>query len=561
MRAILRKTSENLINYAVSKSQLLVATVSDDEMLRIWGAIDGQIRLEVKLTQGKAKGVTFNGNDDAVIVQLEDGVQIVDLATGITRIFFEVPGLSTIIAAPQGRSLITQSILEPDRVRLWDTEFNCEVALLGSTSPINYITYTPDSRYLIAKSDDNIVRVWKWVGERHSLHTKTEDPPQVLLLSQGRTIFSGTKGENGIQWRLWDYDRTTKIFDIEGRRYSAYWDRKDFNSLKYVYASGDGQRLLSVLPTGRIEVRDASIGVVLLSLQSEDPKAEVADLKESGDRAVIRYGDGTVILWDMTKGVPISILPRDWTPGSARFHFGDQVRRLLITSSQFFNSLLVDMDSGDPIATIAGSDLYFALDGRHVVEEPPYHFRSNNQDKTVWDEPRVWDGQSGELLKLPHQSNEVISGVVYEASGRRMATTLQDNRVLIWNTTTGAPLVELKGHGDLVGLVFFPRGEKSIVTYSADRTVRLWNAETGMQLAVLSNSNNKHPEEPKMSPHGRWIFQPLPGVTEIWDSSTGKLRATFPSSETSHVTLDFFDDDTKVFVDINDDSRRAYLSS
>ena len=86
----------------------------------------------------------------------------------------------------------------------------------------------------------------------------------------------------------------------------------------------------------------------------------------------------------------------------------------------------------------------------------------------------------------------------------------------VWDANTGAPLVTLAGHTEvLLDAAFSPDGTR-VLTFALDNTARIWDLE-GRELLTLSPEATMHP--PLWSPDGRTIAAPfMDGTVRLWDS-------------------------------------------
>src|SRR3982074_3072872 len=95
---------------------------------------------------------------------------------------------------------------------------------------------------------------------------------------------------------------------------------------------------------------------------------------------------------------------------------------------------------------------------------------------------RVWDASTGaELLQLKGHDGPVRA-VAVTPDGARIITGSADNTARVWDASTGAELHRLKGHnGSVLALAVTPDGTR-IVTGSDDKTARVWDASSGAEL-------------------------------------------------------------------------------
>ena len=72
--------------------------------------------------------------------------------------------------------------------------------------------------------------------------------------------------------------------------------------------------------------------------------------------------------------------------------------------------------------------------------------------------------------------NNAVYGVAFSPDGTRLASASLDNQIKLWDATTGALLLTLKGHGDGVASVGW-LDDGRLISASLDKTLRVWTAE------------------------------------------------------------------------------------
>lgn len=92
---------------------------------------------------------------------------------------------------------------------------------------------------------------------------------------------------------------------------------------------------------------------------------------------------------------------------------------------------------------------------------------------------KLWDVQTGELLRDFPKHPQIATSVSVSADGKRALTGCDDDIVRLWDVETGKLIRELKGHtADVVSVAIHPDGRTGL-SASHDRTIRLWNLENG----------------------------------------------------------------------------------
>ena len=98
---------------------------------------------------------------------------------------------------------------------------------------------------------------------------------------------------------------------------------------------------------------------------------------------------------------------------------------------------------------------------------------------------RVWDAESGALLRCLHGHEFWVESVAWSAIGRRLASGSRDMTVRVWDAECGTVLHCLRGHEDGVASVAWSADGCRFASRSSDQTVRVWNADSGQCLQVL----------------------------------------------------------------------------
>jgi WD40 repeat protein len=152
----------------------------------------------------------------------------------------------------------------------------------------------------------------------------------------------------------------------------------------------------------------------------------------------------------------------------------------------------------------------FSLDGRRIA--------SGSDDVVV----RIWDSHTGAAILDPLQGHsDIVLSVAFSSDGRRIVSGSHDNTLRIWDAETGAgALRPLRGHSDEFRSVVFSPDGHLIASGSHDTTVRLWDTDMGAAVLeplrqldwVLSIA---------FSPDGRYLVSSGDFTLLIWDTKTG----------------------------------------
>jgi len=161
----------------------------------------------------------------------------------------------------------------------------------------------------------------------------------------------------------------------------------------------------------------------------------------------------------------------------------------------------------------------FSADGRHLAT---YAF-----DHAL----RIWDVKSGaERLVISDRTHGFpsLNCLAFSPDGRHIAagrrTSVFTNpppgpcNVYVWDTATGAPAYELRGHTAMIWSVGFSSDGAQLVSASTDGTVRVWNCRTGDIVRVFSV---EHATQAAFSADDRRVVTVAEGAVWSWSLEFG----------------------------------------
>jgi WD40 repeat protein/uncharacterized caspase-like protein len=204
--------------------------------------------------------------------------------------------------------------------------------------------------------------------------------------------------------------------------------------------------------------------------------------------------------------------------------------RLLISGSFDRSAKLWDADSGTLLRTLQGhtepvSAVAFSPDGRFAI--------TASHDKTT----KLWEATSGQLVRTFSHSGEYdrVLSVAYSPDGRAVASGTLGGTLRVWEVTTGAVVQTMKVNGGISSLAFSSDGRH--ILSSDDKTLRLWNATTGALIRSFSgHSENVHAVA--ISRDGsRLASGGSDHSVKIWDARTGQLVFTLVEQEPGNATI------------------------
>jgi WD40 repeat protein len=98
---------------------------------------------------------------------------------------------------------------------------------------------------------------------------------------------------------------------------------------------------------------------------------------------------------------------------------------------------------------------------------------------------RLWDNQSGELIRTLDLDEAIITGTVFSPDGAYILASTTDYNLYLFDALTGSEIRSFEGHTDMVTGVAFSMNGMTALSGSLDRTLRLWDVDTGEQIRVF----------------------------------------------------------------------------
>jgi WD40 repeat protein len=95
---------------------------------------------------------------------------------------------------------------------------------------------------------------------------------------------------------------------------------------------------------------------------------------------------------------------------------------------------------------------------------------------------QLFDMASGELVREYSGHNGVIYSVDFSPDGRSIATSSEDDTLLLWSVDESQPMRRVYGHTDDVNSVRFSADGRSLVSGGFDKIVLLWDVGTGSEI-------------------------------------------------------------------------------
>ncbi len=326
------------------------------------------------------------------------------------------------------------------RVVVWDTSARRKVwALEAHDDDILSVAVSPDGRYAATggytaregdDSDGVTLKLWD--------------------LKTGRLV----RKFDGVTQSIWsiDFSADSQFLFAAGR----YIQQINVETTQLIRTINPGTYIVSEIILGAddsrmlFSARSGTANLTWWSIPDEAPisrfepkiasQRQVDISKTDQDLVLSASSDGTVMLWDLSRGEPIQYL-RDISDNN------NTVRQALFSND------------GSVIVTVSGRELNF------------------------WD---TYDGRKIRTISLPFSIEEIefdpfdkimaVTETSYENGSRQ-------TRIHIYSSVSEERMQTMEGHSDVISdLAFAPDGSWLLST-SFDKTARAWDVKTGRQIA------------------------------------------------------------------------------
>jgi WD40 repeat protein len=300
------------------------------------------------------------------------------------------------------------------------------LAITGHSSEILEIAFSPDSSMLASASADNTVKIWNTADGTLRL-TLTGHTDRVLSLAfspQGDLLLSGSQDGTVKKWQMSD----GQLIDTISRA-------NPVRALDLAF-SPDGLLFAVANHTGFVELRRTDTGILYKTIVQTDS---------------FGFKEDYVVAWGLSftpDGEQILV-------GAGRNQHGSSLR-VYDVHSYADSELLIGMN-------VRIRDLAYAPDGERIaVAFLPL--------SVFW----VVDAEDGSVQQVFEGHSYAVTSLAFSADGLLIVSAGEDQRVYLWDASTGERLGDLSGHAAPVNSVAFSPDGAVIASAAVDGTIRMW---------------------------------------------------------------------------------------
>jgi WD40 repeat protein len=315
--------------------------------------------------------------------------------------------------------------------------------------PASYVfsaIFSPDSKYALSASLDNIATIWNLItGEKTGIvEVMSGEVPGVsnLLISRdGKYLLTGMRG--GGWTKLWDARTWQAIRDIPGHSLTEYMEAFAFSpDGKYAISGGSYRIIKWDMETGK------ELGNTTHASFTDRNQSYAMAISPDCNYAFVK-GIGYISLWDIRLGERLWIYGAD--TGGRRWSGGSM---------------------------IANTSAQYSPGGEYVL---------SGEKETL----RLRDANSGRIIRtFVDEGTGQIDAVAFSPDGKYILSGSMDGKIRLWDVRTGAQLRQFVGHSEEVASVAFSPDGKHVLS-GGDASTRLWDASTGQEIATIMEFDRK----------------------------------------------------------------------
>ncbi|KAI0465849.1 hypothetical protein F4859DRAFT_343899 [Xylaria cf. heliscus] len=535
---ILEGHSDMIRDCAYSPDGRLVASISDDQSLRLWDSNTGRLQhilndndclymsrvvfspecrgmlaatnfstirlwhiftgtvaktLSPSVDVGLMNCVTFSSKGDYLIAVTSRMVIRWHLPSYQESMWIDLKPVADniIYTRLSGDEGLLAVVTKKNDIVLWDIEeAKIRHYLTAHQDTINDISFSPDSALLASCSDDRTVRVWDTkTGEQMRKLPMELDWGNSVAFSPGADrLVCGSNNKVRV-WKAVIRTPGVRVYEEE------HMFKGNGNMITTVRFASDGSRILSssnrtllIWPVNKLE-RDLTVQGKMKSIHTQSFK----------DRQ------------DTLQGVP----NRHSRPVTF-ITFSPDAK--IVASASFEGSIVLwDADQGTPLRTLADGhirgiwSLAFSQNGKGLV--------SASSDKTIG----IWHVDSGKLVRRLIGHNDWVRDVKISPDGRFVASASDDSTVRVWyvaDSLEGEAITEGKGnedtkpfaqtqctvlsvHRDYVYSVAFSPDGKYLASGGDERRILIWDLQAAAERDWDLDDNNQSKQQRQIVKAGK----------------------------------------------------------
>jgi RNA polymerase sigma factor (sigma-70 family) len=169
---------------------------------------------------------------------------------------------------------------------------------------------------------------------------------------------------------------------------------------------------------------------------------------------------------------------------------------------------------------------------RLPVAVPAAQAADNPKDKPADQDSQAKTPKGSKPLLTLKGHSHAVNDVAFSPTGKLIASACADHTIMIWDAATGKEIKTLSGHPDGVAALAFSRDGKQLASASGGSfgparpdAVKVWDVASWEEKVTLKDNAGAFGGV-AFSPDGKVLAALSDNALKLWDTATGKCRAT-----------------------------------
>ncbi len=513
---------------AIAPDGRTAATASEDQTVKLWDLATGRDRATLSGHGDEVVAAIFSPDGRRLISCGRKGKVIIrDADTLVERDRFDVdnPDLQAMAISPDGKALA----IAGHGTIIRSLETGREVARLERRSgQARWAEFSHDGQSLVTSGRGEELELWETRTWKQTATFRTGDGElfAARFAPDDRTLAAA--GSHG---RIHLIDRRSGLRESISSGQGSLW---------CVTYSPDGQSLAASSRDGTVMLRDLRRDRSRIAVSV--PTASIASFEFSADGGAITVADNQGRVWscDARTGALAAARPIVADGRIRRAVVANHCRWLVTIAEGPSRLTLWELSSGTRLADYAFPagmnhyDLTVSADGRWIAspilkdevfiqdsgpgraskildgpEGTSVILSPRGDTVSAWgwgtDLPTLWDTASGHPRSANGSGHRTtIIAQAFSADGTRLATGANSGSIILWDTESVRPVVQIPGPATHVRSIAFSPDGRTLATGHEDGRVWLWDVATARELLPL-DGHSRPVQRVGFSPDGLTI--------------------------------------------------------
>ncbi|KAF4448098.1 WD domain-containing [Fusarium albosuccineum] len=477
--------AKGVIAVAMSPTENLVASISDDGTTRVWDYITGSERFRFQDSE-RTHSVSFSADGRKVASGLHGGsIRVRDLAKGNEIELNSDPSLLVIAFSPTVSSTLASASFY-GKLRIWNVDGEREVSVRDIDGeyiqPV--LAFSHDGRFVATVSGNTLVTLWSVEQAEPERTFDVHKPVWTVVFSpDGKTVIVGSS-EGTSHWDIASLER--RSFEMDLYHYGV-------SVQSIAVCPTDGKKVAYGLSRGVIDLLDTGTGYLIGRLFTQCKVSSISWSHDGTLLAVADWDHSTIQLWD-TVSADDTVLPEPvaYAPHSVQF----------LPDASMVVSL---SPAGAQLWKVANGGVHTLLG---PLAEPVENDLVPNFKFQLWDK----------AMKNKQATFEDMTDVLFLPSNDRMAMLSTHGDIKILDNSGDSSVFQevLSLHvDDISALYLSPNAQLAVLKHRSSRDLQLWDLAKKKKLASITDPRKCY--EIGFSPDSEFLC--------IWERQRRSLEA------------------------------------